>query len=415
MAQDLTGLLGGALLPAAQPITPTSAADYTRIMQEANKGFRQSVGGMFGVDTRTTPEFVQEEAAKLDPTKVEDQAKLVELIGKVDPSRALALKSVFAQQAANTQSQAAAAAQEEKRYQEKLALDIRKTEAAEKKASPRYVNLGGGSFLDTETQKITSVPKDEPKSKILTPDAQKAILTQADNRGIGADARKALVKGLETGIVTGLDDIKDYLPETVSPEYSVFLEKTIEASNEDFVKGSRQASEAERLLNDISRAGVTSAPAGLASRFSEGYKELTGTRDVISELRTRSTKAINTEIIDSLPPGIASDTDVRIFSAGFPNPETASFEEIINYLEASKRISLIRADAGQFKNQFIARNMDKYGQSRLERLIPEQRAFFQASELFKERVTDTSLTPEQIQQEKQSFYDAFGMIPAGYN
>ena len=99
MAQDLTGLLGGALLPAAQPITPTSAADYTRIMQEANKGFRQGVGGMFGIDTRTTPEFVQEEAVKLDPTKVEDQAKLVELIGKVDPSRALALKSVFAQQA----------------------------------------------------------------------------------------------------------------------------------------------------------------------------------------------------------------------------------------------------------------------------------------------------------------------------
>ena len=104
MAQDLTGLLGGALLPAAQPITPTSAADYTRIMQEANKGFRQGVGGMFGVDTRTTPEFVQEEAVKLDPTKVEDQAKLVELIGKVDPSRALALKSAFAQKAQEQQA-----------------------------------------------------------------------------------------------------------------------------------------------------------------------------------------------------------------------------------------------------------------------------------------------------------------------
>jgi hypothetical protein len=100
MAQDLTGLLGGALLPAAQPITPTSAQDYTRIMQEANKGFSQAVGGMFGVDTRTTAEFVQEEVAKLNPESVEDQAKIVELVGKINPAGAVALKSAFAQKAA---------------------------------------------------------------------------------------------------------------------------------------------------------------------------------------------------------------------------------------------------------------------------------------------------------------------------
>ena len=100
MAQDLTGLLGGALLPAAQPITPTSAQDYTRIMQEANKGFSQAVGGMFGVDTRTTAEFVQEEVAKLNPESVEDQAKIVELVGKINPAGAVALKSAFAKKAA---------------------------------------------------------------------------------------------------------------------------------------------------------------------------------------------------------------------------------------------------------------------------------------------------------------------------
>jgi len=100
MAQDLTGLLGGALLPPAQPVALTSAQDYTRIMQEANKGFSQAVGGMFGVDTRTTPEFVQEEVAKLNPESVEDQAKIVELVGKINPAGAVALKSAFAQKAA---------------------------------------------------------------------------------------------------------------------------------------------------------------------------------------------------------------------------------------------------------------------------------------------------------------------------
>ena len=99
MAQDLTGLLGGALLPAVQP-----AMSYEQSMMqrgaEYGKGFRQGAGGMFGVDTRTTPEFVQEEVAKLNPESVEDQAKIVELVGKINPAGAVALKSAFAQKAA---------------------------------------------------------------------------------------------------------------------------------------------------------------------------------------------------------------------------------------------------------------------------------------------------------------------------
>lgn len=99
MAQDLTGLLGGALLPPVQP-----AMSYEQSMMqrgaEYGKGFRQGAGGMFGVDTRTTPEFVQEEVAKLNPESVEDQAKIVELVGKINPAGAVALKSAFAQKAA---------------------------------------------------------------------------------------------------------------------------------------------------------------------------------------------------------------------------------------------------------------------------------------------------------------------------
>jgi hypothetical protein len=99
MAQDLTGLLGGALLPPVQP-----AMSYEQSMMqrgaEYGKGFRQGAGGMFGVDTRTTPEFVQEEVAKLNPESVEDQAKIVELVGKINPAGAVALKSAFAKKAA---------------------------------------------------------------------------------------------------------------------------------------------------------------------------------------------------------------------------------------------------------------------------------------------------------------------------
>lgn len=99
MAQDLTGLLGGALLPPVQP-----AMSYEQSMMqrgaEYGKGFRQGAGGMFGVDTRTTAEFVQEEVAKLNPENIGDQAKIVELVGKINPAGAVALKSAFAKKTA---------------------------------------------------------------------------------------------------------------------------------------------------------------------------------------------------------------------------------------------------------------------------------------------------------------------------
>jgi hypothetical protein len=103
MAQDLTGLLGGALLPPVQP-----AMSYEQSMMqrgaEYGKGFRQGAGGMFGVDTRTTAEFVQEEVAKLNPESVEDQAKIVELVGKINPAGAVALKSAFDQKSKEQQA-----------------------------------------------------------------------------------------------------------------------------------------------------------------------------------------------------------------------------------------------------------------------------------------------------------------------
>jgi hypothetical protein len=94
-----------ALASKQQPLT--SAQDYTRIMQEANKGFSQAVGSMFGVDTRTTAEFAQEEVVKLlqDPNFNQDdpnsQRKLIELVSLVDKPRAAQLAAQFAEKNKN--------------------------------------------------------------------------------------------------------------------------------------------------------------------------------------------------------------------------------------------------------------------------------------------------------------------------
>ena len=60
---------------------------------------RQGAGGLFGVDTRTAGQQVQEQLGQLDTSTPEGQKQAVQLIAQVDPTRALALQTQFAEQA----------------------------------------------------------------------------------------------------------------------------------------------------------------------------------------------------------------------------------------------------------------------------------------------------------------------------
>jgi len=59
---------------------------------------RQGAGGLFGVDTRTAGQQVQEQLGQLDTSTPEGQKQAVQLIAQVDPTRALALQTQFAEQ-----------------------------------------------------------------------------------------------------------------------------------------------------------------------------------------------------------------------------------------------------------------------------------------------------------------------------
>ena len=60
---------------------------------------RQGAGGLFGVDTRTAGQQVQEQLGQLDITTPAGQQQAVQLVAKIDPTRALALQTQFAEQA----------------------------------------------------------------------------------------------------------------------------------------------------------------------------------------------------------------------------------------------------------------------------------------------------------------------------
>ena len=79
MAQlDLQGLLGGPLLPTAQPAQTYEQAMMQRGAQYG-QGLRQAAGGLFGTDTRTQPEKIQEAAQGLNLNTPEGLTNLARL------------------------------------------------------------------------------------------------------------------------------------------------------------------------------------------------------------------------------------------------------------------------------------------------------------------------------------------------
>tara|TARA_R110000868_G_scaffold84123_1_gene237270 strand:- start:2853 stop:4253 length:1401 start_codon:yes stop_codon:yes gene_type:complete len=82
---------------------------------------------------------------------------------------------------------------------------------------------------------------------------------------------------------------------------------------------------------------------GLLSDFRTSILNLAGMRDKEEEDKTAYLKNKNTDMIEGLPPGVASDRDIEIFSQGFPEAK-ASRGEILRYLAAEERILAAQQD-----------------------------------------------------------------------
>jgi hypothetical protein len=92
---------------------------------------------------------------------------------------------------------------------------------------------------------------------------------------------------------------------------------------------------------------------GILSDWRTSVLDIAGLRDAEEEAKTAFLRTRNTDIINSLPPGVASDTDVRIFSQGFP-AANASSEEILRYLQAEERILAASSDMSLVADRHLA-------------------------------------------------------------
>lgn len=135
--------------------------------------------------------------------------------------------------------------------------------------------------------------------------------------------------------------LKNKTPEEQIGGISSPAEKRLEKMSEEATSASIALGRNQALTAEIMAQGGKTT--GIASKIRTAALDAAGLRDEEEEVKTQFLRTRNTDIINSLPPGVASDTDVAIFSRGFPS-EDASAEEITRYLAAESRILAAKSD-----------------------------------------------------------------------
>lgn len=145
---------------------------------------------------------------------------------------------------------------------------------------------------------------------------------------------------------------------------SSYVEKQI-ATSADLSNAAMNAASRYKSLSDSLLK--SKASGGLKGKVSEYIKEQTGGQDDITSLKRQAMEIVNSEAIQSLPPGPATDKDIALAREPFPS-DKASPEYIANWLQSVSRLQEKKAEYEEFKANFLAEHKTtrtKGGQSLL--------------------------------------------------
>jgi hypothetical protein len=138
---------------------------------------------------------------------------------------------------------------------------------------------------------------------------------------------------------------------------SSVMEKELVSSQSATLDAKYRATQAAELSKEYMTLDPVS---GQAAKVAEGIKDFFGVENNVSAMRKNTTKLINEGIIQALPKGPASDTDVALVARGFPE-STADPEYLASWLDAYSRVQQSLVMYNQMKSNYISSNRTSAG------------------------------------------------------
>jgi hypothetical protein len=102
---------------------------------------------------------------------------------------------------------------------------------------------------------------------------------------------------------------------------------------------------------------------GVRGAWTEGYKELMGSQDAVTELRKAWNEIRVSGAINNLPPGVASDKDIALAMSAFL-PETANAETVASFLRGLAKMEGIKADYHEFEADYLSTHSSPVGMNK---------------------------------------------------
>jgi len=112
---------------------------------------------------------------------------------------------------------------------------------------------------------------------------------------------------------------------------------------------------------DIAAQLEQALPAGgVRGSWAEKYKEIVGSQDAVTELRTRWNEIRVSAAISNLPPGVASDKDIELAMSAFL-PANANAATVASFLRGLSKIEALKADYHEFESDYLSNNKSAAG------------------------------------------------------
>ena len=238
-----------------------------------------------------------------------------------------------------------------------------KPDAASTPATTADVKNAKFLFPNDPVKQKAYVVEQTDISKTAAVDAAQAFLSTSDPDKYTGDSMNAFVASIEAK-APNYDLLVRY--EEMSTKAEAVLLESQDAAFQSLNKAGRADVLADKLNPDAlvqSEEGEevkASLSAGWYASAETAVKDFFGSQDEISEIRTEFTKIKNLEIIGNLPPGVASDKDIEIVSAGFPDAN-ANPKVLYNWLKSYANIQRADAEFNRFKAAYISKNNNSKG------------------------------------------------------
>jgi len=245
---------------------------------------------------------------------------------------------------------------------------------------------------------------------------QKAALLKTANTLYEGENLESVIANIEAGNIKDASSFKNYIKPLPPVPEGVDIPVTVEKKAMEYAdrgaKSLLSLNNIDTVLSTAASQGIFDSSGGIVADVKKATLNFLGLRDTELKLRTSATKEVNTEVINSLPPGVASDRDIEIFSRGFP-PENATLEEVFEYLQAARKIHAATADNALMFDRHMQQQISR-GQQPTSIGFSLKQINYNGAIQFLRDSTANAESQEEKQQLLNQFTQAFGFIPTEF-